>query len=173
MQDSGGEIMLAHSLAPVDEKVDEKRNGRKEGREVTDTESEEEDGGEEEEGEDDEALVPAGVVTDGAGNSGPPLQSPSLPSPGYVRQAAPAKRTVKKCEHGRQKSQCKDCKGEDILRQSMPSFRSACALHPDFPPWLSAAAVEDASSSTQHFLNTFPPNLRARHLRAQLPEALV
>ena len=47
----------------------------------------------------------------GAGILGAP-KPPQLPDPGT--KAGQGKRMIKKCEHGRQKSQCKDCHGSGI-----------------------------------------------------------
>jgi hypothetical protein len=115
LQEPAGDVTLVPSLAAVEDKMD----GSKEAPDVTDTESEEEDG---QDGAGASAAggaaVSACAVVEGGGDLALPLQAPALLSPGYVRKAAAAKRTVKKCEHGRQKSQCKDCKGEAIFRSA-------------------------------------------------------
>jgi len=105
-------MAIGDMLAPVEEekmedKLQDKPTKHKGVGEVKDTESEEEK--EEEVGE-EVGKVDLAIEADSG-----LLQPPPPPTLGGDKAALPQKRTPKKCDHGRQKSQCKDCKGEISL----------------------------------------------------------
>jgi len=132
-----GDVVLAPlpvPMAMVEDKMEDKSaDPIKEGGELTDTESESE---EKVLANGDTTAAISGIAADATSASSiaaaaaaaaaisaavtemPPQPHHLLSAPGglpSVVKAAPQKRTPKKCEHGRQKSQCKDCKGINLF----------------------------------------------------------